>query len=193
MTSWDVIKTSNRYVMSSLNDCVPTIAISSPQKKALMIHNKVSHLGLREFVCLHEECGRAFGYKHLLQRHLAKLHSDTVVPPSDELGIDPQNQQDNAEISDTFDIDDITGVTYDNQAQEKMQSSRSLLCPHPHLHDLLESPVGPSSIPGSSRKCGYVFTRAYDIRRHLRAIHGVDVEKDRVENWVKTNRGSTPT
>lgn len=35
------------------------------------------------------------------------------------------------------------------------------------------------------KACDYVFSRAYDFRRHLRAEHGVDAEKDRVDEWVK--------
>jgi len=37
----------------------------------------------------------------------------------------------------------------------------------------------------TSRTCEYVFSRAYDLRRHLRAEHDVDVEKDKVDEWVK--------
>ena len=152
-----------------------------------MTHNKVFHLGLREFVCPHEECGRAFGYKHLLQRHLAKLHENNAQPPSNEPAAE---QQDDAETSDAFNIDDITGVTYDTRAKEKIQSSRSLQCPHPNLHDLLDS-ADLSSTLGLGKRCEYVFTRAYDLRRHLRAIHGVDTDKNRVEDWVQTHRPST--
>ena len=38
-----------------------------------------------------------------------------------------------------------------------------------------------------SNGCDYVFSRTYDLRRHLRAEHGVYVEKERVHasEWIK--------
>lgn len=39
--------------------------------------------------------------------------------------------------------------------------------------------------------CDFVFTRAYDLRRHLRAFHHVDVEKEIIEKWMKGQREQT--
>ena len=39
----------------------------------------MTHLGRRDFAC--PACGRAFGYKHLLQRHAAKAHPASPAPP----------------------------------------------------------------------------------------------------------------
>ncbi|KAF8141285.1 hypothetical protein EV363DRAFT_1425422 [Boletus edulis] len=44
-------------------------------KSALTAHHKIIHLGQRNHVCPHEHCNSAFGYRRLLERHLAKLHS----------------------------------------------------------------------------------------------------------------------
>jgi len=38
----------------------------------------------------------------------------------------------------------------------------------------------------ASKACDYVFSRAYDLRRHLRAEHGVEAEKESVDDWVKS-------
>ena len=36
--------------------------------------------------------------------------------------------------------------------------------------------------------CEYVFGRAYDLRRHLRAVHGVSLDKDVVDAWARKER-----
>jgi general transcription factor IIIA len=92
-------------------------------------------------------------------------------------------------------IDDITGHTYAVSA-----GVRKLACPFPSLNGLavtLPSAtassttsmyVEDSSSAGAAlpvRACAYVFGRAYDLRRHLRAVHGVEVDKDVLDAWAK--------
>lgn len=36
--------------------------------------------------------------------------------------------------------------------------------------------------------CQYVFSRAYDLRRHLHAEHGVDVDREKVADWVRDEK-----
>jgi general transcription factor IIIA len=91
-----------------------------------------------------------------------------------------------------MDIDSITGMSYVNHANTRLSASKALRCPHPHLGALLSDPasiVGGTEMAGADmstgKACDYVFSRAYDFRRHLRAEHGVDAEKDRVDEWVK--------
>lgn len=146
-------------------------------------------------MCPHESCRRTFGYKHLLQRHLAKLHA------SGSDGSDEQDQSDDgidveqsaAESSLAgFDIDDITGKNYSVRSRQLATRTTVLRCPHPDLHGLEESSE-PASSMGSSKACEYVFSRAYDFRRHLRSEHGLDVEKDRVDDWVKAAKRAKAT
>ncbi|KAI0079577.1 hypothetical protein K474DRAFT_1658926 [Panus rudis PR-1116 ss-1] len=155
---------------------VPGCGKDFKSKKALGSHHKVSHLGRRDFVCPHETCGRAFGYKHLLQRHLVKLHPEetptvTVVP-----------SQENALQSSSMQIDSITGVVYASNSKRRLENEKSLQCPYPDLNTLT---AGAPSAWTSGTQCVYVFSRAYDLRRHLKASHGVDLEKDVVEEWVR--------
>lgn len=158
-------------------------------------HININHLGQRNFVCPHEDCARAFGYKHLLQRHLAKIHvpqSDEDEPddPDDPTGEDECNQ----EISTISHIDDITGVTYAIRTQEKLKNTKSLVCPYPNLHMFKDASDHDPAQPGPSKPCDYVFSRAYDLRRHLRTVHDFEADKDRVDEWVrkeKRNRASS--
>ncbi|ELR11015.1 zinc finger, c2h2 type domain containing protein [Acanthamoeba castellanii str. Neff] len=58
---------------------------SYTKKSNLATHMKVVHDGLRTFVCEEPGCGKAFGYKHLLQRHTLAKHSpkeETAKRPS---------------------------------------------------------------------------------------------------------------
>ena len=81
----------------------------------------------------------------------------------------------------------ITGKAYSTQAQQRMSSPRTLRCPHPKLHDLISSM---NAMQEGQKQCGYVFTRAYDLRRHLCAEHNQEVGKDTVDTWVRLARNA---
>ncbi|KAH7921273.1 hypothetical protein BV22DRAFT_1038843 [Leucogyrophana mollusca] len=208
-------------------------------KKALTTHHKITHLGRRDHICPHAHCTSAFGYKHLLQRHLAKIHSSPThnssisnpAPPSAQMARDDSTSETDPEpetdadvdkpLDDDqddptafkFDIDLITGKFY-AQSHSAKPNSKHIHCPWPDVAGLLpdatgafpqshtEMPMGSSSQnsrlssqiavadPGShahasTRPCAHVLTRAYDLRRHLRAEHGLDVDKDVVDSWVR--------
>ena len=156
------------------------------QKKALTNHHNVNHLGRRDFVCPHEYCGRSFGYKHLLQRHLAKLHKAGSSDAESSDDSEERGGGDNAlQQAQGLRVDDITGMAYSKRAKEQLASSRTLSCPFPSLHGL----VCDEAVAGDSgTRCEYVFTRAYDFRRHLRSEHNLELEKDKVDSWVISAR-----
>ena len=155
-------------------------------------HHNVTHLGRRDHRCPREHCNSAFGYKHLLQRHLAKVHSTQTgesdsAEPTDEEEEDEQAMP-TGKVKDIqrMDINSITGMTYATQARERLMASKALRCPHPHLGELVAiSDEWDADGASQSKSCNHVFSRAYDLRRHLRAEHGVHVEKERVDKWVK--------
>ena len=35
------------------------------------------------------------------------------------------------------------------------------------------------------KRCAYIFSRAYDLRRHLKAEHGLELDKEEVDGWVR--------
>ncbi|XP_006460868.1 hypothetical protein AGABI2DRAFT_204147 [Agaricus bisporus var. bisporus H97] len=158
-------------------------------KSALTVHKNVAHLGQRNFACSYEDCHKAFGYNHLLQRHVAKVHrtnNDTDTEFSDEESLpSPGAEQQEANIS--FDINAITGYSYIQVAQTKVAEKRALQCPFPDLHPFVAevNNIQPSTAPSKQiNSCDYIFTRAYDLRRHLRASHQFSAQKDSVEDWV---------
>lgn len=146
-------------------------------------HHNVTHLGRRDHICPQEDCDCAFGYKHLLQRHLAKVHSaHTGESDSAEVTDEEDEEAPTNKTMQHMDIDTITGMSYTSKANERLMASKVLRCPYPHLGAL----VSMTEMAGSSTgTCEYVFSRAYDLRRHLRAEHDIDVEKDKVDKWVK--------
>ncbi|KAH7883166.1 hypothetical protein F5I97DRAFT_189906 [Phlebopus sp. FC_14] len=168
-------------------------------QKALNIHNNVIHLGQRNHICPHQHCKSAFGYKHLLQRHLVKLHSaksagsETNVTSSEDEAMtsDMEEANDAKTFRDTsaanMNIDAITGKSYSLRSQ----MSTAICCPYPHVKELLVTGTVeglPSEPP--SKRCDHVLTRAYDLRRHLKAEHGIDTEKEKVVTWVKGQKGA---
>lgn len=153
-------------------------------KNALTTHHNVTHLCRRDHVCPHDNCKRTFGYKHLLQRHLAKVHAT-----SDEESLSEREESSSSSEEETveFDVDVLTGNFYKQQAKKKLDTSPNMLpCPYPRMQE-----VGlPCSGTLSTDNCDYVFSRAYDLRRHLASAHEISVEKEEVDAWVKkTKRG----
>ncbi|KAG1740797.1 uncharacterized protein EDB91DRAFT_339426 [Suillus paluster] len=162
--------------------------------RALTTHNNVIHLGHRNHVCPHQYCSSAFGYKHLLERHLAKIHStmsDQSVAETSESEGDMTTDTDGPDndLPDSaahLSIDRITGQAY--SLRSRMPTSKTVRCPYPDIEGLLLlSPDPPLS--SSSVRCEHILTRAYDLRRHLKAEHGLVGDKSKVDSWVKSHRG----
>lgn len=194
-----------------LNLCVSPIPVKysggdsrNLQKKALTTHHTISHLGRRDFVCAVEGCGSAFGYKHILQRHQARQHGhDRTGAEEDE---DHQHHADaDGELSEAERpqpkkrksrhlqsqnsiINEITGVAYEERTAS---TPAPLRCPHPVMEGLLLAHPAESfsTLCGGTAPCEYVFGRAYDLRRHLRAVHGVELDKGTVDGWARKIRG----
>jgi hypothetical protein len=160
------------------------------QKRALTTHINVHHLGRRDHICFHETCRRAFGYKHLLQRHLAKAHGTHDSAEDTERGDgeenSPSEEEEDAPAAE-LDIAVITGTAYARGAKDRVDRLSALGCPYPELEPLL---IGFTAGPMVSEPCGYVFSRAYDLRRHLMAVHKVEIDKERVDRWVQEKRMS---
>lgn len=41
---------------------------------------------------------------------------------------------------------------------------------------------------GGGPRCTYVFSRAYDLRRHLLAEHSLELEREVVDEWVRSTK-----
>ena len=187
-------KTLNRFVPLLCGQRT-IIEASNLQKKALATHHNIAHLGRRDFVCPHEHCKRAFGYKHLLQRHLTKLHA----PSGSESGSDNEGEHTETEPESphmsTMDIDLITGKAYATRAKDAVKQASKLQCPYPELPPLLSTDSSEATSTSSKRvhACQYVFSRAYDLRRHLQAEHGVEVDREKVDEWVRGEKDARTT
>lgn len=160
----------------------------SLQKKALAVHVKVSHLKRRDFVCSYETCNVSFGYKHLLQRHISKVHYTPVEDNSTELTktkfVPPEKNQG---FNIHSPIDTLTGKAYAMQSELRIQSQDGLHCPYHILSSTNSSARGVETKPSCS-ECPFVFTRAYNLRRHLLAMHSLDIDKHQAIDIVAAMR-----
>jgi general transcription factor IIIA len=147
----------------------------------MLVHQEVNHEGKRDFVCPHDECQKAFGYRHLLKRHLLSRHEQDSDGAETEVS---QPESHRTEV-DHMDIDTITGFAYASHAQLRVRENRALLCPYPNLTGLqLQLPLeAESGLP-----CQFVFSRGYDMWRHLRAVHKVEIPRAIVDDWVRERR-----
>lgn len=171
-------RTSNRYFL--LPGIVLTDSLSQiKQKKALTAHYKVSHLHKRDFICPREGCGKSYGYKHLLQRHLVQAHR---AAESSDCSSDPEEHNLKGV---QMDIGRITGRSY---LERNSKIKRALHCPHPNLPPSFTDRAPESSVIDSVDPCEHVFGRAYDLRRHLLSEHGLAVEKGVVEAWAESGK-----
>ncbi|KAK2464203.1 hypothetical protein APHAL10511_003660 [Amanita phalloides] len=150
-------------------------------KKSLVTHINVSHLGKKDFAC--PNCDIRYGYKRLLQRHLTRQHGRASDDPTDEM----ESSADEEPVQGKMDIDTITGKVYAERASANPR--KALQCPYPDLRGITSGVA--IELREASDHCNYVFTRAYDLRRHLRAVHGIEIEKVEVDRWAK-GRGGAP-
>lgn len=81
-------------------------------------------------------------------------------------------------------IEKLTGVAYQRRAEG--HSSKMICCPWPYF-TLSRAQTGEDAIPVSTPRCESTFHRAYDLRRHLFADHGLHAEKEEVASWVAAN------
>ncbi|EJD08590.1 uncharacterized protein FOMMEDRAFT_73501 [Fomitiporia mediterranea MF3/22] len=157
-------------------------------KKALATHVKVAHMLRRDFVCTFEGCGASFGYKHLLQRHSARIHSihgdshgnlhSVVLDEVPAEGCTPLKTLENSVI------DVLTGKAYEDHAKRRLSATETLACPYPVIPGhKLETSSGLSSAP-----CKFVFSRAYDLRRHLASAHALNIDREQATEVVKALR-----
>ncbi|KAJ3569593.1 hypothetical protein NP233_g4941 [Leucocoprinus birnbaumii] len=163
-------------------------------KKALTVHKNVTHLGHRKFVCPHENCHKAYGYKHLLQRHTAKAHRSSDGETSSEYSDDalPASDEEEDDVDVSLVIEKITGYAYSQSTQAKITAGKALRCPFPDISGFEDANqrtenLGSQKLTGSTARegtCDYAFRRAYDLRRHLQATHGLSAQKEAVELWV---------
>jgi general transcription factor IIIA len=148
-------------------------------------------------VCLHEKCGKSFGYKHLLQRHTAKAHTDSSSSNETENGVFRDEGSKDTELS-ALDIDLVTGKAY-TQRSRVNGAKFSLNCPWPNIDQLDSRATSTFSVASSNRvatansgslpdhaACDYVFSRFYDLCRHLKSEHGFDPERTQLERWTKS-------
>lgn len=118
---------------------------------------------------------------------MARAHPST----QSELELDSSSSSDDITPQKAgFGIDAITGEAYAKRAEELVKSAKSFRCPYPHLQNLTVDPNFRACMDSSSspRNCEYVFSRGYDLRRHLGASHGVDVSKEIIDKWVKVQK-----
>ncbi|KAF8348279.1 transcription factor iiia [Amanita rubescens] len=132
-------------------------------KKALKTHINVKHLGQKDFVCT--QCDARYGYKRLLQHK------------SDE----SESSADEGDEHRGMDIDTITGHAYRKRAEANQQ--KGLRCPYPDVGQ-----ISLEKVMEGSERCDYMFTRAYDVRRHLLSVHGLEIDKETMDHWAEKRR-----
>lgn len=121
---------------------------------------------------------------------MTKLHSkdgEDEAPQGitdDEETADENDESENGALSSA--IDDLTGQAYNLRLR-----STKVECPYPNLGAMVSPGAASASSSTHQKACTFVFTRAYDLRRHLEAEHHVNVGKEQVELWVKNRKPSS--
>ncbi|KAH7335606.1 hypothetical protein B0J17DRAFT_720146 [Rhizoctonia solani] len=156
---------------------------SFKSKKAQQDHVHVSHDGLRRFACPKNGCNKMFGYKHVMQRHLERHHR----PKDDESTSSQPTSTDQEKVAETSRIIGlITGQDYDEPSKKaRAVRPRIINCPWPNVFKVGKpSDNQASQIPEIHPQCAFKFSRAYDLRRHLRRAHRLDINADEASAWA---------
>ena len=114
----------------------------------------------------------------MLKRHLGKVHTaNKDEATGEEWEGDVKRKK--KKLVQRMDIDVITGKTYNSLASSRLNdpTSNVLRCPHP----LTPGSTPPLRPPVTKE---YVSSRVYDLRRHLKAEHGVTVDKEVVDDKI---------
>lgn len=127
------------------------------QAYALKTHHKVVHLKIRSHICPVEGCGQAYAHLANLKQHIA-AHDRAVAPPQ-------------APDTTTTVDEDSAGMLTGNVMALKRYG-----CPI--------SRVVTSELELETRCC-LRFWRVYDVRRHLKADHGLDLEDAELRELLK--------
>lgn len=134
-----------------------------------------------------------FGYKHVMQRHLERHHRpqpNGVTSTSTTAPIPDQTST--SEVGNIISL--LTGQDYyESQNPSKANAahrSRVIACPWPDAFGATQFPGGNSKNQSAepSAKCAFTFSRAYDLRRHLRSAHKLEVDADEVSAWVSEHK-----
>lgn len=79
----------------------------------------------------------------------------------------------------------ITGTDYTSSSMHRNTRRELVPCPWPDRFEFEELSADEAlQVQGDIRQCTFVFSRAYDLRRHLKAGHGLDLTKDLMDRWV---------
>lgn len=135
----------------------------------MTVHHQTAHLNLRPFICPHAGCDKTYGHKHLLQRHISARHRSGSSNTSTAL----QPTQPSAEIIPADTVNLLTGM---HHVETALLEKKPLLCP--------------SESVDSFSRCRHRFGRLYDLRRHIKKHHGLDVNEEEVRVMLKdANKG----
>lgn len=135
----------------------------------MTVHHQTAHLNLRPFICPHAGCDKTYGHKHLLQRHISARHRSGSSTTATAL--QPTQPTSDAVPADAVDL--LTGM---HQVETALLEKKPLLCP--------------SESVDSFSRCRHRFGRLYDLRRHIKKHHGLDVNEEEVRVMLKdANKG----
>lgn len=121
-----------------------------------------------------------FGYKHVLQRHLARKHLRARSLDSSAAGAADDDDPD------PLSADPIHLLTGKQKLKDGLsrRTTRKITC---IWYDLFKSGLvlsSSSSLSSASAPCAFAFTRVYDLRRHLKSEHGLKVETQILSEWL---------
>jgi len=111
-----------------------------------------------------------------MQRHLARKHPRRQTPkaPAEEPIESEKDVEEPHEEPSLLDL--FTGKHYTQPSSGTRKNiRRSIKCPWPNI---THSDTALSSPAEFTSTCDFAFSRAYDLRRHLLAEHGLEVNQE---------------
>ncbi|WWC91960.1 uncharacterized protein L201_006913 [Kwoniella dendrophila CBS 6074] len=146
-------------------------------KFALESHRKAVHLALRPHICPIEGCDKAFPHKSNLTRHIA-THSRSSTPSADKedgkaSGLAGKVKELRRFGCPAHAFAEFAGLSSSNTQSQPVEFGGAT------VQNETQVVVDVEYIPSAEEladRCPMRFWRVYDIRRHLKAEHSIDLE-----------------
>lgn len=109
-----------------------------------------------------------------MQRHLARKHPRRQTPEAPGK-LSPEEKEVERSPDEPSLLDLLTGKHYNRPSTgTKKNIQRTIKCPWPGVAHSNADTLSPMEF---TSPCEFIFSRAYDLRRHLLAEHGFEVEQ----------------
>lgn len=151
---------------------------STEQNTSTLNPNLITTLSTKPFRCDEfdtdsRKCGRSYQSLRALQTHQNAVHQIEIPEKVKEIKSPKKKLKTNSRIEKLTQLSLLTGTGYEPNEDH---SKRRFSCPSDHLLK-----------DGNGKICLIRFNRVYDVQRHLKSDHGIDINKEDLKTFFESS------